>query len=45
MNVLVLNCGSSSVRFQVIDPDLDALERDEDRRLASGRVERVGVTP
>jgi len=42
MNVLVLNCGSSSVRFQVIDTDLAAIERDDDRRLAQGRIERIG---
>jgi acetate kinase len=42
MNVLVLNCGSSSVRFQVIDTSLEALARDADRRLVQGRVERVG---
>jgi acetate kinase len=42
MNVLVLNCGSSSLRFQVIETDLGAIERDADRRLAQGRVERVG---
>lgn len=42
MNVLVLNCGSSSLRFQVIATDLQAIERDADRRLAQGRVERVG---
>jgi acetate kinase len=42
MNVLVLNCGSSSLRFQVIDTDLEAIERDADRRLVHGRVERVG---
>ena len=42
MNVLVLNCGSSSLRFQLIDTDLEALERDADRRLARGTVERVG---
>jgi acetate kinase len=42
MIVLVLNCGSSSVRFQVIDTDPDAIERDEDRRLAQGRIERIG---
>jgi acetate kinase len=42
MNVLVLNCGSSSVRFQVIDTDLQAIARDGDRRLAQGRIERVG---
>jgi acetate kinase len=42
MNVLVLNCGSSSVRFQVIDTDLAAIARDADRRLVHGRIERVG---
>ncbi len=42
MNVLVLNCGSSSLRFQVIDSDLEALELDADRRLARGSIERVG---
>jgi acetate kinase len=42
MNVLVLNCGSSSLRFQVIATDLAAIEADTDRRLARGSVERVG---
>ena len=42
MNVLVLNCGSSSLRFQVIATDLEAIDRDADRKLAQGRVERVG---
>lgn len=42
MNVLVLNCGSSSVRFQLIETDLELLERDADRRLAQGTIERVG---
>jgi acetate kinase len=42
MNVLVLNCGSSSLRFQVIDTDLEALAKGGDRRLVQGRVERVG---
>ena len=42
MNVLVLNCGSSSLRFQVIETSLEAIERDADRRLARGNVERVG---
>jgi acetate kinase len=32
MNVLVLNCGSSSVRFQVIDTDPGRTEKDADRR-------------
>src|SRR6185369_7846237 len=42
MNVLVLNCGSSSLRFQVIDTDLAKIEKDADRRLAAGRIERIG---
>ena len=42
MNVLVLNCGSSSVKFQLIATDLDAIKMNEDRRLARGGIERVG---
>ena len=41
MNVLVLNCGSSSVKFQIIETDIDLIERDADRRLAGGLIERV----
>jgi acetate kinase len=42
MNVLVLNCGSSSVRFQLIATDLESIARNTDRRLARGYIERVG---
>ncbi|HJU55431.1 MAG TPA: acetate kinase [Pyrinomonadaceae bacterium] len=42
MNILVLNCGSSSVRFQLIATDLEQIEQNSDRRLARGYVERVG---
>lgn len=42
MNILVLNCGSSSLKFQVIATDLDAIDRNEDRQLARGLVERIG---
>lgn len=42
MNVLVLNCGSSSLKFQMIATDLERIERDEDRRLAHGQIERIG---
>lgn len=42
MNVLVLNCGSSSIKFQLIATDLEAIERDADRELARGLVERIG---
>jgi acetate kinase len=42
MNVLVLNCGSSSVKFQLIATDLERIEQDADKRLAQGLIERVG---
>jgi len=42
MNVLVLNCGSSSVKFQLIATDLDLIEQNADRRLAKGTIERIG---
>ena len=42
MNVLVLNCGSSSIKFQLIATDLEAIESSADRELARGLVERVG---
>jgi len=42
MNILVLNCGSSSVKFQIIATDLDAIARDDDQRLARGTIERIG---
>jgi acetate kinase len=42
MNVLVLNCGSSSVKFQLIATDLELIAQDADRRLAKGTIERIG---
>src|ERR1044071_4255733 len=42
MNVLVLNCGSSSVKFQLIATDLERIEQDADKRLAHGIIERIG---
>jgi acetate kinase len=42
MNVLVLNCGSSTVKFQIIETDADKMASDSDRRLAKGLVERIG---
>jgi acetate kinase len=42
MNVLVLNCGSSTVKFQIIETDLDMIAKDADRRLARGLLERIG---
>jgi len=42
MNILVLNCGSSSLKFQLIATDLERIEQNADRRLASGVIERIG---
>ncbi len=42
MHVLVLNCGSATLKFQIIETDQQLIERDADRQLASGVLERVG---
>ena len=42
MNVLVLNCGSSSIKFRLIATDLDLIAQNADRRLAKGTIERIG---
>jgi acetate kinase len=42
MNILVLNCGSSSVKFQIIATDLEAIANNTDQRLARGNLERIG---
>jgi acetate kinase len=42
MNVLVLNAGSSTLKFQIIATDLEAIEKNSDRKLARGTIERVG---
>lgn len=43
MNILVINCGSSSVKFQIVRTDLDLIEKNQDKRLASGNLERIGT--
>jgi acetate kinase len=42
MNILVLNCGSSSVKFQLIRTDLEEIAANSDQRLARGNIERIG---
>jgi acetate kinase len=42
MNILVLNCGSSTIKFQLIATDLEEIAQNRDRRLARGDIERVG---
>jgi acetate kinase len=43
MNILVLNAGSSSLKFQIIATDLDRIRHDKDVRLVRGEVERIGA--
>ncbi len=42
MNVLVLNAGSSSLKYQVIATDLERIRSGGDERLCRGNVERIG---
>ncbi len=42
MNILVLNCGSSSVKFQIIATDEARAAQNRDECLAKGLIERVG---
>lgn len=42
MNVFVLNCGSSSLKFQIIDTGVDKMKKNEDKMLCKGLVERIG---
>ena len=42
MNVLVLNSGSSSFKFQIIATDPDRIKQNADQRLCRGEVERIG---
>lgn len=42
MNVLVLNSGSSTLKFELVVTNPERMRADEDRRLARGVVERIG---
>lgn len=42
MKILVLNCGSSSLKFQIIVTDTEAIKAGTDVCLAKGVVERIG---
>lgn len=42
MNVLVLNAGSSSLKFQVIATDLERIQQYKDERLCRGEIEGTG---
>ncbi len=42
MKILVLNVGSSSVKFQLVETDEASIAAATDRRLARGQIERIG---
>ena len=42
MNVLVLNSGSSTLKFELVRTDADRMRDDRDEKLARGSVERIG---
>ena len=42
MKILVLNCGSSSLKFQLVETDKDLARSGRDRALAKGQVENMG---
>lgn len=42
MHILVLNVGSSTLKFQLVDTDGAAIAASNDRRLARGTIERIG---
>jgi len=42
MNVLVVNSGSSSLKFQVISTDLERIREHSDDRICRGEIEGIG---
>ena len=42
MNVLVLNAGSSTLKFQLVRTDADRMAADRDEKVARGSIERIG---
>ncbi|MBT9582223.1 acetate kinase [bacterium] len=42
MNVVVINCGSSSLKFQLIETSLEHISKDADVCKARGLVDRIG---
>lgn len=43
MKVLVLNCGSSSVKYQLVETTLEMIRSNTDRAISRGSVERIGT--
>jgi acetate kinase len=42
VNILVLNVGSATLKFQVVVTDADRISADRDERLIRGQIERIG---
>ena len=42
MNILVLNCGSSSIKFQILVVDGETIKNDSETLLCRGAIERIG---
>lgn len=42
MRVLAINCGSSTLKFQLIEMDQDIGEVGQERKLAEGTIDRIG---
>jgi acetate kinase len=42
MNVLVINAGSSTLKFQLVRTDADHIANHTDEKLARGQIERIG---
>lgn len=43
MKILALNCGSSTVKFQLFETGPEMIRRNDDRMLARGLVEKIGA--
>ena len=42
MNILILNCGSSSIKFQIIETNTSMIEKNCDKVKLKGLIERIG---
>ncbi|HRP01781.1 MAG TPA: acetate kinase [Candidatus Kapabacteria bacterium] len=42
MNILVINCGSSSLKFQIIETNNELIDKYTDKCLVKGLIERIG---
>ena len=43
MKILVLNCGSSSIKFQLIETNAEMIASNADRCIAKGLIEKIGT--